>query len=268
MWSTDSGLAELLLDAENPDGVLLRVDGVDQSYVDLADPTHLEFDYVQVLAAALESFAPAGPLRVVHIGVGAGTLARYVAATRPGSRQLLVDSDSALVEGLRERLGLARIPGAKLRVGDGRDQLAALAGHTDVIIVDAFTGDRPAPRLGTAQAYEQLAATGTPLVLVNVSDGPGTMNLRRQSVGALASFTDVLAAAPTSVLRGRRRGNAVLVAATTPLAAQTFGERLRRQALPLRLLDAADLRARASGAPPWRDDDPPAPTPAAGITLL
>ena len=41
------GTAELLADADRPGGWLVSVEGVAQSYVDLEDPLHLEFDYVR-----------------------------------------------------------------------------------------------------------------------------------------------------------------------------------------------------------------------------
>ena len=56
---------------------LLRVGRTDQSYVDLDDPRHLEFDYVQRVADLVESlFAPGVTLRAVHIGGAGLTLPR------------------------------------------------------------------------------------------------------------------------------------------------------------------------------------------------
>ena len=40
-WPVDFGEAELLRDLDAEDGWLLSVDGVAQSYVDRADPSHL-----------------------------------------------------------------------------------------------------------------------------------------------------------------------------------------------------------------------------------
>src|SRR5207248_7157458 len=83
------GGAELLRDADRRAAWMLLVDGVPQSHVDLEDPTYLEFEYVRRLGHVLDTAAPEGePLHVLHLGAGALTLARYVAATRPGSRQV------------------------------------------------------------------------------------------------------------------------------------------------------------------------------------
>ena len=107
----DSGAAELLRDADRATGWMLLVDGTPQSYVDLDDPQYLDFEYVRRLGHLIDLAAePGEPLRVLHLGGGGLTLARYVTATRPGSSQLAVDADAALVEFVRERLPLDQPP--------------------------------------------------------------------------------------------------------------------------------------------------------------
>ena len=97
------GQIELLADADRPGGWLLLVDRIRQSYVDLDDPTYLDFEYVQAFADVLGQLPP-GPLAVTHVGGGAGTLARYVAATRPRSPQIVLEPDAALTATVRARL--------------------------------------------------------------------------------------------------------------------------------------------------------------------
>lgn len=81
---TAFGTAKLLPDLDDEGGWLLTLDGTPQSYVDLADPGHLEFEYVQRLGHLTEALAPEGhALTVLHLGGGALTLPRYLAATRP-----------------------------------------------------------------------------------------------------------------------------------------------------------------------------------------
>src|SRR5215813_730597 len=73
---------ELLADPERPRAWTLLVGGTPQSYVDLDDPLYLDFEYVQRLGHLLDLAAPdSAPLRVLHLGGGALSLARYVAAT-------------------------------------------------------------------------------------------------------------------------------------------------------------------------------------------
>ena len=118
-----SGVAELVADPGRPRAWTLQVDGIPQSHVDLDDPRYLEFEYMRRLGHLADLAAPAGePLRVLHLGGGGLTLARYVAATRPGSGQLAVDSDPALVDLVRRLLPLDQ-PGRRAaagRAGAGR----------------------------------------------------------------------------------------------------------------------------------------------------
>src|SRR5260370_3514582 len=94
------------------------------------------------LGPLVDVAAPAGePLRVLHLGGGGLTLARYVAATRPGSRQLAVESDAALAELVRRRLPLrqrSRQAGGgrgRVRAGDARAVLEQLpAGALHVVL--------------------------------------------------------------------------------------------------------------------------------------
>ena len=100
------GVAELLADADRPGGWLLLLDRIRQSYVDLDDPSYLDFEYVQAFADVLDALPP-GPLAVTHVGGGGCTMARYVAATRPGSPQIVLEPDAA-PDGTRARP--ARLP--------------------------------------------------------------------------------------------------------------------------------------------------------------
>ena len=114
----DSGVAELVADVDRPRAWTLRVDGIPQSHVDLDDPLYLEFEYMRRLGHLADLAAPDGePLRVLHLGGGGLTLARYVAAARPGSSQLAVDADGALVDLVRRLLPLDQPPAAPVPGG-------------------------------------------------------------------------------------------------------------------------------------------------------
>ena len=91
-----------ILPTERPNAYVLRVDGADQSHVDLDDPTRLDFDYVRRMGDVLDAWQPAGePLRVVHVGGAGMTLPRYVAATRPRSSQIVLEPAEAITELVR-----------------------------------------------------------------------------------------------------------------------------------------------------------------------
>src|SRR3954447_609461 len=147
------GTAELLGDADRGGSWMLLVDDTPQSHVDLEDPTHLEFEYVRRIGHALDLAAPpSAPLDVIHLGGGALTLPRYVAVTRPGSRQRVVEIDQRLTDLVREHLPLPRGPRIRVRPDDARAGLAAQHTHSaDVAICDVFAGARTPAHLTSAE---------------------------------------------------------------------------------------------------------------------
>ena len=193
------------------------VDGTPQSYVDVDDPLHLEFEYVRLLADVIDGVGvPGQPLSVVHLGGGACTLPRWVAATRPGSTQVVIEADEPLVEVIRQQLGTE---GFRLRVGEAREALAHLhPAASDVVVTDVFSGAAMPGHLATLEFVWQVREVLKPagVYAVNVAD-TGTLPFARQQAATLAEvFPYVIALADPAVLRGRRFGNVVLAGSSEP----------------------------------------------------
>jgi hypothetical protein len=211
------GTAELVRDLDRPAGWMLLVDGTPQSYVDLDAPEHLEFDYVRLLADIVDGVGePGAPLAVVHLGGGGCTLARYVASTRPGSTQVVIDLDDLLVEVVRQQLGTE---GFRLRTGDGREALQHLAkGTSDVVVADVFVGSEVPSHLATLEHVQEVKAVlkAGGVYAVNLAD-TGTLPFARGQAATLAAaFEHVVVLADPGILRGRRFGNLVLAASDRP----------------------------------------------------
>ena len=248
------GRAELLRDADRRGAWMLLVDGVPQSHVDLDDPEYLDFEYVRRLGHVIDAAAPAGqPLRVLHLGAGALTLARYVAATRPGSSQLAVEVDAALVDFIRRRLPGPRV---RVRIGDARAVLERLAaGSFDVVIADVFEGGRTPAHLTSAEfwAAGRRGLRGTGVFAANVADGAPLAHARAQVATARAVFPHACLIADAAVLRGRRFGNLVLAASPSPLPTDTLTRRAAGDPMPGRVLHGRDLARFTAGAKPVID---------------
>ena len=154
----DGGLAELVPDRDRARAWTLLIDGAPQSHVDLDDPAYLSFEYQRRLGHVIDLAAPAGsPLHVVHLGGGAFTLARYVAATRPRSTQQVVERDAALVQLVRRELPLD--PSARIRVRstDAREGLAKVPdGWADLVIADVFSGARTPAHLTSTEFLDEV----------------------------------------------------------------------------------------------------------------
>ncbi len=155
----DTGVAELVPDPDRAGSWTLLLDGAPQSHVDLTDPTHLEFEYVRRLGAAIDLLAPAGaPLRLLHLGGGALTLPRYVAATRPGSTQRVCEVDGALVELVRQKLPWPPNPRLRVRVADAREALTGLRDASlDIVVADVFAGARTPAHLTSVEFAAEVA---------------------------------------------------------------------------------------------------------------
>ncbi|MGY1811672.1 spermidine synthase [Blastococcus sp. SYSU D00820] len=266
----DGGTAELLGDADREGAWVLLVDDTPQSHVDLADPGHLEFEYVRRMGHVLDLAAPEGrPLDVLHLGGGALTLPRYVAVTRPGSRQRVVELDERLTELVRTRLPLPRGARVRVRPADARAGLAATHDAScDVVLSDVFAGARTPAHLTTveyaAQARRVLRPGG--VFAANVADGPPLRFARGQVATLRAVFAHVLLVAEPGTLRGRRFGNLVAVASDAPLPVAALTRRCAGDPMPSRVVEGADLDRFAGDAVPVTDADAvPSPAPPPGV---
>ncbi|WP_217181250.1 spermidine synthase [Streptomyces sp. AC495_CC817] len=265
----DRGTAKLMPDVDRERAWLLTVDGAPQSYVDLDEPTHLEFEYARRLGHVLDTVAEPGlPLDVVHLGGGALTLPRYVAATRPGSRQRVVEYDRGLLDLVVEQLPPPDDADIALHGADAREWLeAAPADSADVLVGDVFGGSRVPAHLSTvgyARAVERvLRADG--VYLANLADAAPFTFLRSQLATLATVFEELSLIAEPAVLRGRRFGNAVLVAAHQPLDIAVLARRTAADAFPARVEHGTSLRAFIGGAAPVREEDAvPSPEPPDG----
>jgi spermidine synthase len=267
--ATGHGFAKLMPDVDRERAWLLTVDGAPQSYVDLDEPTHLEFEYVRRVGHALDVVAePGRALDVVHLGGGALTLPRYVAATRPGSRQHVVELDGALLDLVLEHLPTPAGADITTHAADARAWLdAAPAESADVLVADVFGGSR-VPAHVTSVEYARAAARvlrGDGVYLANLADAAPFAFLRSQLANFAAVFEELALIAEPAVLRGRRFGNAVLVASHHPVDTAALTRLTASDAFPARVEHGTALRDFIGDARPVRDEDAePSPQPPDG----
>ncbi|MFF3741435.1 spermidine synthase [Streptomyces sp. NPDC002566] len=253
----DGGQARLVADRDRARAWTLLIDGAPQSHVDLDDPTYLSFEYQRRLGHVLDLAAPPGkPLHVVHLGGGAFTLARYVAASRPRSTQQVVERDARLVQLVRRELPLD--PGARIRVrsADAREGLGKVPdGWADVVMADVFSGARTPAHLTSAEFLDEVRRALKPggLYAANIADGPPLAHLRGQIATAAARFRELALVADPAVLRGRRFGNAVLVACDLPLPVAELTRRAASDPHPGRVEHGRPLLDFTGGAAPVTD---------------
>lgn len=271
----DHGGIARIVPSEFTSGYDLIVDDTPQSHVDLDDPTHLHFEYVVRMGAVIDQLTSSGaPLTAVHLGAGALTIPRYIDATRPGSRQQVIEWEAPLVALVREHLPLPRGASIRIRIGDARAGVQklppALTGACDLIVSDVYSGAQTPAHLTSVEFYRELSALLAPsgVLLVNVADGPGLAFARRQVATIAHVLAEVALLADTQVLKGRRFGNLVIAASASPLPTEWLPRMLAAGPHPAKIAQDAEVSAFAKGAPLVTDADAVAsPKPDASIFL-
>ncbi len=219
-------------DPLNPGGRLLRAAEMDSSYIDLADPAHLEFDYVRWLRIVVRA---AGATRVLHIGGGACALARALAAESPQGRQEVCEIDGDVLALAREHMGLTNKPGLKIRHVDGAAHLRTQPDDSwEAIVIDAFTGAQVPPELVSTETMQH-ARRVAPLTLINVVDNRQAKHLT-QIAQALGDAYEHLFHLGQSV------GNTLVVGSVKRLDHATIAARAAADPAPARLMTQASRR--------------------------
>ena len=248
---------ELLRDLDRDTGWTLMVEGAEQSYVDVEDATHLEFEYMQHIALVVDAVFPdERPLSALHLGGGACTLARWLAATRPGSVQLVAECSQQIIDAARP---LGDIRDCEVVHDDAVESLLRDpdAGR-DVVIWDLYDGPRVVTSSLTLRVVSEMRRVlrSGGIAVLNVSDAT-PFDVVRPVVAALrVVFDDVALLAEPSTLRGRRSGNCVLVGATLALPVPTLRRRGAAAATRARVLAGEPLEVFCEGAVPPTDERP------------
>nr|WP_254304498.1 SAM-dependent methyltransferase [Rathayibacter sp. VKM Ac-2835] len=217
----DGAVVSLEPDPIREGSLVLEIDGSEQSLIDLLAPEQLGLEYLARLGAAVDALAPAGaPVTVLHLGAGALALARYVAATRPGSEQTVVERAAGLVEFV---LAHAPLPaGTRLRrvTADAAGPLAVPP--ADLVVLDVYDGDEIPESFYRSEVLARLArlVDGDGLLAVNVADDADHRRLRRLRQGLREALPLTAAVGSLSFAEGRGSGNAILLASRGDAAAR------------------------------------------------
>lgn len=200
---------------------VLSIDGAEQSHVNLAQPQEVFYEYLRRIANAIDLIKPSGEaINALHLGAGALTLARYIQATRPGSRQHAVELERELLDFVLDQLPLPAGTVLTSHVGDAREELAALPAELrfDVVILDIFSGPEAPAHLACADFYREAAAVLAPggLLAVNVGDEPGFALVTSQTKAMQEAMASVGAYGTSMLFTRRYPGNIILLGLNEP----------------------------------------------------
>ncbi|MET7303080.1 fused MFS/spermidine synthase [Embleya sp. NPDC005575] len=267
--ATDLGAALLMPDIDRPRAWLLTLNDSPQSYVDLDQPEHLEFEYTRRLGHVVDLVAePGAPIAALHLGGGGLTLPRYIAATRPGSTQTVAELDGELAALVLEHLPLPAGESMDVRTGDARAELTARPDDSaDLVIADVFGGAQVPAHLTSREFAAEAARVLLPggVYAANIADG-GDLEFARAQVATLrAVFPEVALMAEPGVLRGRRFGNLVVVASMITLPVSQLARRTAGDDTPARVLSGIEARVFSRDVAPVTDETAtPSPAPPGG----
>lgn len=216
------------VDGDRPSGRVLVLDDLRHSYVDLDDPTHLEFWYIRRIVDAIEVVGPDGDLDITYLGGGGLTVPRYVRATRPASTQTVLEIDGDLIELVGDELGYE--PGADIDIviGDGRLSITEQpADSADIVVGDAF-GSRAVPfHLATVEMFREIDRVLRPggVYVANIIDSSAQRFLRAETATAAEVWPHVAVILGPGAAAGRS-GNSIIVASDRPLDTAGLGAAL------------------------------------------
>jgi MFS family permease len=204
--------ANVVADEARASGRTLVLDDLRHSYVDLENPRHLEFAYARWIGGLIDARRPRD---AVFVGGGGFTLPRYVQATVPGSRSLVLEVDRELVKLNRERLGLRTSGRLRVRVGDARITMRSVPSRSaDMVVGDAFGGLSVPWHLTTQEFLSDVKRVLRPdgVYAMNVIDHAGLKFARAEAKTLRSVFAHVAV-----VDDADPGGNLVLVASAEPL---------------------------------------------------
>jgi spermidine synthase len=201
------------------------------------------------------------PLDALHIGGGGFTIPRYLSATRPGSRSLVLELDPTVLAVAREELGLVTSDDLRVRVGDARLGLATEPDDAyELVVGDAFGGLAVPWHLTTQEFVSEIQRVLRPggMYVVNVIDYPPLGFARAEAATLQAVFGHVALIAPEGRVEGRSGGNIVLAASGSPIPRESILEANRLRFGDDEIItEGPELEAFIAGAHVLSDDFAP-----------
>ena len=209
-----------------------------QGAMRIARPWALELEYTRELMFPLLLHPQRWPRRVLQVGLGAGSVTKFLHRHRPEAKLTVLEIDEQVVRAARLHFRLPdEGPNLRIVIGDAAEHVAAKDGRDDLIVVDGYDEKGRPGMLDTEPFYANCRRRLT-------REGMVCVNLLTRTRGVKASvdrlrraFDDRVLVLPPS-----EAGNTVAIAAAGDAVAESF-EALRLQASRLKAQTGLDLAA-------------------------
>lgn len=198
-WRARKGADEqCAVDVSERDGVrYLHLGGVTvQSAMRVSAPNELELAYTRAMMGFLLFHTE--PRNILMIGLGGGSVAKFVYHKLPAVRTRVVEISSQVLEAARSHFFVPEADERlQIEIGDGVDYVRSHPAGCDVLMVDGYDDRSLVEALASQSFYDECAAALTPdgVLVVNLwgSDKLFDVYFRRIE----ASFNGLVLAMPT-----------------------------------------------------------------------
>lgn len=131
-----------------------------QSALDLSAPDRIELTYLRSMLAGL-LFIPE-PSRILLLGLGGGTLARFFSQNYSGSHMVIVELRQAVIDVAKSHFEFAPLPQTLIEVMDANAYLRSMAlcpnpPAFEFLAVDIFDGEGPSVLLEDLEFFKRLS---------------------------------------------------------------------------------------------------------------
>ncbi|MBV2235671.1 MAG: spermidine synthase [Sterolibacterium sp.] len=205
-------------------------------------PWSLELAYTrEMMAALLLRTEPGWPRRVLLIGLGTGSLAKFIYRNLPETRTTVIEIDARIVPLAQQYFALPNDPQRlKLRIADGVEYIQQTRNRYDAIFVDGYNADG---RAGALDSIEFHAACRQRLG----EHGLSIYNLLGRSRGfhAAGERLHKAYAGRSIIFPSLDSGNAIAFAAAGETLSTHIAE-MRKRAREIKLATGLDLRPTIS----------------------
>lgn len=174
---------------------LLMINDEMHSMVDAGHPSNLLFDYTKKVGKIIEHLFPKKlKINVLHLGGGALTFARYVASTRPGSSQWVIEIEKNLLDFVLQVIPMSTESPTKIYLGDARSVLEEikhdLCEKIDLVISEVFLGPHSAANISSVEFYRLVASvlSRNGVLVTNIIDNGSHQYLKDQVITSTNVF--------------------------------------------------------------------------------
>lgn len=188
-----------------------------QSAMFLSAPHKLALSYTRYMMASL--LLDDGPQKILVVGVGAGSLVRFLHHHVPNARIDAIDCSNQVLDLADRYFHLPKSPGIRIHCRDGREFLSNRTDehNYDLILIDAFDTDGMSRQIYSPEFFENCRDHLSVSGIVSINLWSGDQNRMEQVASEIAARFESLLELPVP-----NRGNVICLAGRGDLMMSIF----------------------------------------------